>query len=541
MSRRAWAACFVVGLVVAPLPASAQVIPPFEASGGRDAPEWLSRWSPLAEIGDLPRRLPGSEISFPRLLELPAPQLGLFWVTGNPAALRREIDDTYAGAEFAVRDASGAYRRPLDPSSETRVQVKGLGWRPLGARGAVIGRVAADLHSIGDSAFAGSRLPYSSNPFTVMDTLGDPTDRLAAQVEGAGGWQFGRVGVGVAFGYAAQDIQADSVDVARQYRTGVPGVTAGLTYDLGPSVRIGAIGRWRQVTHTPTLFALRAEGRAYAPNGYEEPTAFNFFLGRFERRLIRTAWAAGLALAGQTGGMEWVLYGQRESLSEDRFQNRVNDPLVDDWNADGWTLGLAGQLHPHPKLLLSLDGRYTTLDGGAQRGDLDFIHFVSDERRLRLDADARWSPSRAWQLALLVGTTFESRLRTDVIEEQFSDIQSWEPSIAAEVARQVSDRVAVSVAGAASWYGPTSSLPDPTAIGPAYARWLAPELGLNATDATSWAGRATLRVRAGQSTHVWIRGGYGSTSPDEGPTFSDSPTGERNAWSLMFGVALDQP
>ena len=69
-----------------------------------DAPSgW--RWSPLRSFGDLGLPRPGSPES-PRLLELPAPRVGLARSAGNPAGLRDDIDS-------AGRTSS--WRRALSP------------------------------------------------------------------------------------------------------------------------------------------------------------------------------------------------------------------------------------------------------------------------------------------------------------------------------------------------------------------------------------------------------------------------------------------
>jgi len=79
-------------------------------------------------------------------------------------------------------------------------------------------------------------------------------------------------------------------------------------------------------------------------------------------------------------------------------------------------------------------------------------------------------------------------------------------------------------------------------IGPAYAKWIAPEYGLSATGASGWATQGTLLISPNRGTSVWLRGRYGSVSPETlSQPFPDSPTGERNRWSMMVGVTLGTP
>lgn len=538
-------AALALGLIAAfaaSAPLAGQATDPVRAPADPGDPAWTTRWSPLAQLGDLPRRLPGGEAVFPSLLVLPAPRVGLFWTAGNPAALPDEAADTWVGFRAERADVSGEYRRPLDPHTEVRTRLRGLGWRPLGARGAAIGRVVVDRQSLEEAVHSDVLVPYTSNPFVVLDTLGDGMNRTAARLEGAGGWRLGPVGVGLGLGYEAHETRTKVSAVPRTNRTAVPGVTGGVTLALSDALRLGAAGRWRQATHNLTVFSIGAPSRVFAPTGYEEPVAFNLSAIAFQRRLQRTAWAAGLALAGETGGVSWVAYGQRESLGEDRFNPGSNDPLVDAWEARGWTAGAAARLALGEPWLLTLDARYTTLDGEAVRGDVELLNFTADESRLEAGAELRLLPAAGWEAAIAGRVVRESRLRRDRLQPTFSDIESWEPAAAAEVARHLSGRFALALGGAFSAYAPNSTTPDPAEIGPAYAEWIAPELGLHATDATAWAGTATARLRVGAGTHAWLRGRYGAVSAGTAdPPLPDSPTGDRDGWTLTLGATLGGP
>ena len=105
---------FALALLTGPRQADAQVLGTSDAPGGPELPRWLTAWSPLAAVADLHRSLPGTEVSLPSLLTLPAPRVGSFWSAGNPGALPFENSDTYAQIRTGYKRYSGEYRRPLD-------------------------------------------------------------------------------------------------------------------------------------------------------------------------------------------------------------------------------------------------------------------------------------------------------------------------------------------------------------------------------------------------------------------------------------------
>ena len=146
------------------------------------------------------------------------------------------------------------------------------------------------------------------------------------------------------------------------------------------------------------------------------------------------------------------------------------------------------------------------------------------------------APGSGWEAAASARVVRESRRREDLIETTFSDISSWEPTVAGEVARHLSDRFALAVGAAFANYAPTATTPDPAEIGEAYAEWTAPELGLYATEATAWGATMTLRVQPGETVFVWLRGRYGSVSAGmvDSPQ-PDTPTGDRDGWGSASG------
>lgn len=514
-------------------------------------PAWIGRWSPLSVAGELPSPLPGGEAVFPDLLTLPAPRVGLFWTAGNPGALPRELHDARAEFRLARSEVEGGYRRPMDPGEEDHNRASGLAWGRLGERGAAVGRVVWDDARVGSPAHSGVNLPYSGSPFAVLDTLGDTTDRTAVRLDGAGGWSAGPLGLGLAVGFEFDDARTVESPVPRTLRTATPAAAAGVSLEVpGAGLRVGAFGRWRRAAHSVSILSLAAGSRAYPFQGYAEPVAIDLVSTFFDRRLERTAWTAGAGAAGTLGALSWAAFLQRETLSEERFNPRANDPLTDEWDTEGWTGGGAGQLAAAGgALLATLDLRHTALDGEGRRADLDGIAFRSEDRRssadleLRLRPGAGFGPGRravepageGWEAALRLGLVRATRHRRDAVEEARTEIDSWTTSGALEVARRFG-RLALGAGGVLSGYAPTAAIPDPEAIGPRYAAWIHPGLALESESAFAWAAGLTARLRAAPGTRVWLRGRYGTASAVD--PLPDVPSGDRESLVLEAGVVL---
>lgn len=522
-----------------PAPAAGQTAEAAAAAPRAEQP-WLARWRPLEVLGDLPRTLPGSERPFPALLALPAPRVGTLWTAGNPAALPFEVEDRRSDFSISRESGSGDYRRPLDPPTIADGTLTGSGWRPLSGRAAVIGRLVVQRTGLGDGAFSDQLMPYGTSPFAVFDTTGEAQTRTLVRVEGAGGWRFGRLALGLALGYESQRTFTNEAKVPRSNRTATPGAIAGLVW-ASPSggFTLGVLGGLQETAQRSSLYTRAAASRAYAPEGFGPLVAFDLGDGGFGRRFERAARALAVSAGGRAGRVKWVVYGRRETLAESRFgtTTRLNQ-VADDWDTRGWTFGGAGSLSSGA-LDLALDARFTTLDGRGFRGDVDLEHFESADRRLRIETEGRWKPAQRWEAGARLILTRNTSDRWDRLSRAGSDISSWSPALGIEVARRLSGRVAMSLGGVASTYGVSSSTPAPGHFGPAWEKWMAPEMGLMATGAAGWAAEATLLIGSSDGRMVSLRARYGRSQPVT-PTEpqSDTPTGSRDRLELVIGVIL---
>lgn len=521
---------------------AAQTLGAASAPGGSPIPGWLTQWSPLGLTGDLPRELPGGGVSLPSLLTLPAPRIGSFWTAGNPAAMPSDVRDSYAQFRLGHTRNKGEYKRPLDAGNDTRLGGTAFGWKELPANGAAIGRLVVDRLDQADGAHADVVLPHSSNPFVVLDTIGDEVAGIVVRLEGAGGWRVGNLGVGLGLGYEGREIRTVASPVPRQYRVSAAGITAGLDYELADGAfQFGVFGRWQQLAQT-SLTATVAEQptRIYVLSGYFEPTATDLAPGLYHRRFDRSGRALGIAIGGAAGGVNWTLYGQRDRLSEKQSVRSENEPPTDDWDADGWTAGLSVQLTLGDSLVLvTIAGRYSTLAGQALRMDLEQVNFQADEAEWYLGGELRYLTRDGWSGALSIGTGRDSRRRQDLLARVASDLNSWMPTASLEVARALPWGLAVSAGVGFSQYAPWGSVPTPWEMSPAYQEWIAPELSLYGTDASSFGGTATVLWRARPALSLWVQGRTASLSAETAiGRLPMAPQGSRNHSSIEFGVTM---
>lgn len=509
---------------------------------GDGLPGWVTDWSPLAYLADLPRELPGRAAAFSELLLMPAPRIGVFWTAGNPAGLPFEVGDEHVQFGFGLLNASGDCRRPLDAGEFARRRFSGLGWGELGERGGVIGRAVVDRTNLKEGAFADVLLPYASNPFIVMDTTGDELGRTAARLEGAGGWRVARLGLGLSLGYEAAETRSIASPVPRLDRSSASGVAGGVTYELlgDGRLRAGVSGRWRRAVERIQIYQAAAQTRLYQLEGYFEPEPLDPG-SRYDRRLERGAWGLDLAVAGRALGGSFAGFARTEQMQEIQF-NRLyeSDPPHDRWDADGWTAGGAFQRQVYgERLLLTAWARYSTLSGKTHRWDLEDVTFRTDEKRLDAGLELRVLSWPGWQAAALFSLAREDRMRRDILARTRSDIRSWQPSAGIEVVRSMGSRFALAAGALLAGYAPSGGIPDPASLGPVTQEYVAPKLALQVTGGRTMKFRLGARWQATAGLALWAQGEYASLTPTEGAvSIPVEPTGDRSGWTLDFGALL---
>lgn len=504
-----------------------------------EEPAWLSRWSPLQRVGDLPRRFPGEHMGDIRLLSAPAPRVGLLWTAGNPAGLPRDVAGRYAHVSAGLGETSGDYRRPLDPGQITRTGAAAQGWTAV-ERGAVIGEVAVERVHMTSPRFGLLVEPYGSIPLTWADTLASDAGSTGTRLVGAGGWGIGPLAFGLGLGFEGSEVRTLAASVPSLLRVSTAGVSGGVAVVLGKTgIHLAAVGKWHAVTQTLLVSPRASSTRLVAFSGLREPTIIDIEQSTFGRRFERRSRALGASLDGTHGAVQWILGAQAEETTEDHFAFAAFDPPRDAWQADGWSGFAAAQVRVGSGTWAAFQTRYATLAGDVRLADREISHFFTDEYALGFDVELRHQTG-PWTGAVHAGTRREHRRRRDDLARVTAQVDQWEPWIAVEVARALPLALDAALGGSLMQYAPWGAIPDESHLGPRYRRYLASELALLASEALVAAGTFTLRWRASGGTAVWAALSARSVSPSGRPIgrLPSLPSGERSVRRLEVGVTL---
>jgi len=529
----------LVMATVAPVSGHAQGAPPLRLN----EPSWLWRWSPIVPLSELRRTLPGEGLALPRPLTRPAPRVGLFWTAGIPGAAPSEVQDDRAEFRYVHADLSGDYRRPLDPGEARHNAGAALAWGNLGGSGGGIGRVVVDRGNFDREAFADILHPYATEPFAVADTVGDAVGRTAVRIEGAGGWQVGRFGLGLAAGYHQQETRTLRSAAPRSNRTANPGVSVGATFDVHESaLQVGVMARWQQEADQIAVYSVAAPSRVYEFAGYADPVPLNLVSTRYGRRFERTARAVGAGLGGTLHGGRWVVHGRLEDRTGVHFSSNMANPNQEEWASTGWLVGGAAQ-YPlvTDRLVLTLDGWVAGVAGEAQYSGLEGVPFAADEAAWTASGELRLLPTNGWQAVGFFSVTREQRTRRDGIARTHSDLSAWRPSGGLTVARHLG-AFGVSLGGAVGEFNPSGAAPLAHDMGPIYQNWIAPELALYATEARWVAGSGGISWRVRPSVLFAVDAQYRRLTGTENlnSAIGTPPTGDRQRWSLDVGILVGQ-
>ena len=505
-------------------------------------PRWLVQWSPLEPSAELRRKPLREALRLPALLTHGSPRIGHFWSVGNPGALESEILEETAAFSAVAGNVSGDYRRPLDAGSSSQLRGSGYGWGRLGERGAGIGRVVVDRVDFDDGVFSNVLYPYGTEPYSILDTLGEATSGTGVLLEGAGGWVVGRLGFGIGLGYTSREVRTVASAVPRIHTIATPGVSVGLRFDLGQGgIAVGIFSRWHQDAESIRIYSIAAASRVYEVAGYDEPVRRDLTSDWYSRRFERTVWSHGATLGGEIEGVSWILFASRDKNSASNFGIRSGDGEPDAWDASGWQAGAAARAFLRDNtVLLNLETRYTTLSGKADRPNLEGVPFAADESHFSMTGEIRLLPGGRWEAAAIASATREERKRSDGLAEVFSDLITWRPFASAEIVRWFGSSFAVSVAGTFAEHNPSGILPLASTLSEAYRNWIAPELALEASEARASAGAVAVRWQLRSATAIWLQGSRFSATPAAiAPgSLQLRPGGSRRGWTVAAGVVL---
>jgi hypothetical protein len=504
---------------------------------GRDYPEWLEAWSPLSPQGDLPRHLPSASPATPLLL-LPEPRVGLFWSAGNPAGLAWDVTDSRGDAAAIYASQDGALKRPLDPASSSLTQFTGMGWQPLPARGAGIGRVTFSQDIRDPSSMSDVNEPYPSSPFVITDTTSSALRRTRARLEAAGGWRVGGWGFGVAAGHEALNTTTVAAPLARRNRSVNSAATIGISRSFaGGQAQIGAHAELGGGQETVALMEFAEEGAVAQLEGYREVPVFGFQVV-YGRRVTTEKRTVGLNAAGNLARGKWVLFADGTHYRERPTSQQQDNPATDLWATTGGSGGAAIQFPlGGERALLTATGKFTKLSGDAEQVLPSLGGFHADERSIDATAELRMRPTRDWTGVLSVSLLAEHRERNDSIAKATTSVDGMTPRVQVEVGRFISQRFLISGGYAIANYTANATIPSLSTRGPVYRQLIAPEVDIETTGSRAQSFSVVARYDAGHGPAVWIAG-RGERLSSNAPAGTLVPFGDRTGKTIWLGVTL---
>jgi hypothetical protein len=411
----------------------------------------------------------------------------------------------------------------------------------VGENGAVIGRASVERMTLGGGAHMNRIDSYTATPLSIVDTSGAELGRTAARIEGAGGVRLGPVGLGLALAYAPAETRTVAAPVPKVNISARPAVAGGVVWAPGEAFCVGAHARWRRTTQRIQHLAVTAGSRIYEFAGFHEPIPLDLTT-HYSRRLETEVAGGGLSVGGEVLGSRWAIHAEADEFEEERWSGSTADEERDRWEGRGREAGLAVQRPWAVRSVAVLaTGRvvWADFEGTAHHAERPDPVFDADTEVLRMHADLRLLHPAGWRGALIIGTTRSVETRRDRVAGATTDIRSWSPSLALELARDLPAGFAVGIAGAAGRYAPAGTLPDPDGMGAIYRAHLAPEHMLYGTPADTYAGEVTLRWTHPSGSFLWMRAHRASVGRGESTvTLPLSPREDRSGWGVSLGVEL---
>jgi hypothetical protein len=315
----------------------------------------------------------------------------------------------------------------------------------------------------------------------------------------------------------------------------------GLTWRVSPTLSLGVHGRWRNHAERVTLYTVAASSRVYRLQGYYEPPPQDLGSGGYTRRVEREGYAGGVSAGGTALGARWAAFAEVGTQDERQLPSGNPNLAADTWASDAFTVGMsAARALPFRNVHLSLIARLTTLSGDGARGDLpDTVTFVADERVFQAEGEVSLDASETVRLGGRLVLRHEDRDRSDQLARVGSGVESWTTWIGLAALFRPTRRLSVAVALANGWYGAGGPIPDPTEMGQAYRRYVAPALALGASDAVARVGSVTALWSLKEEVGIWARAQVDRFSPsDQVVSLQSLPEGQRNQWSVSTGVSV---
>lgn len=493
-------------------------------------------WRPLGHRADLPRELPWSSATVSLLFH--EPRTGIFWSSGNPAALVDDIGERQTQYAIDVGRERGSWRRPLDPGEVTRRSASGTGWTRVSPRLALMGRAVASRESHDPGTRANSTRPYASTPYVTLDTSGSPTADARVDLEGVTSLAIADWRIGAALGLQSAQRQSWASGLVRRNRRAVPAVAAGATRMFG-AFASGPYVRWQGTSETIQLIERDAEGTVVQLEGLRDVPRLDVLEVYYRRQTDRVA-TAGWSFGGTIRNLAWAAFIERSALAERLTQQRTNDPAEDRWNAAEWATGAAYEHRrgAHDRFLLR--GTYVSLTGtGDAAADTSGVLFRAHEAVFSSRAEWRRVPSEeGWRIVATLSLDYGDRQRNAPSVPMTSRIEGLTTSAALEVGRYASRRLFAGSAIALGHYSANSAFPAPFSLGQSYRDFILGEYDLLARSSHATSAATGVRWVASSSITWWLHLSATHLAPSGPAPTAFGPHGSRARVGLATGVTL---
>ncbi len=503
---------------------------------------WLSAWSPIRPITDIPRGMIRAPISL-GILDAPPPVIGAFVTAGAPGSLFRDLTPSLSGdtarfsdIRFRYGKDGGQFRRPLDVSNSSISQVTAHGWSPIGSRVILVGKAVIDKENVTESSHSEYLSPYRSSPFIDTDSVSPPMGRSRARFEGALGVALGEFGVGISAAVESREHSTHDFPLRRGGRLAIPAIAAGVERTLPwLNGRVGGYYRWSEPVETYMLNSNPLITTLYLVQGFDEPKGLVVsglpVLARVESRSSAIGGSVDLTLSGN----RIVVSHERGKRAEDQNRSPINAVRpTDRWRATGYETRVAVQRTLGMRSRATVVTSMESLEGEGERSDLTGLAVSGTDSRMAFEADLRTTISPRWRTAISAGATRVTTSRRDYVVTVDAETEQLTPFGAMEVARAFGAS-AIAVGFSAALTSPAGKLPTPSDQGPNYSKLVAPSLAYDASEARAVAGWITATVPfRGRSLIGSVRSEQTSASSVAAAFLQ--PSGSRSGWSISIGM-----
>ncbi|MHB0961733.1 MAG: DUF6850 family outer membrane beta-barrel protein [Gemmatimonadaceae bacterium] len=427
------------------------------------------------------------------------------------------------------RAESGGWRRNVEAARGSTQGAGAFGGLKIGTRSALMGGVELErtTHAPSTVALLNS---FTIAPFAVLDTFAPQLTGMALRLEGTMARTIGPWDAGLTARYAGVEAVSEHSSRMRMEQASALEFVAGIGHRVGGSTRVAATLRWRDANETVRLMPNPFGGVAYYFVGFEDPLPLSYDQNIIFRRSANGALDASLIASSGSVRRGVGLVVQRLQQHDNQHTQRVANAPLDRWTSEGWGGAMTAHLtlrDTSRRISARLSAR--TADDETRRHDLSaIVHRASRSEAtmgVRAETPLPWMAGTRWTFGL--DTRMEDATHDDyLVRTHWSRKASgWLGSARADWQSRGGHSLAA--LGAFGMLTPTSVLPAPTALSPAFRRWLYDGFAMEGTPTSTTRGAvdAGWKLRNGDVIHLLVDG---TVTTPRNATLPLVPTGKRS-------------